>query len=99
MEPVNIVIDLVLMLLVLMIPGLSLSYLLIKTMEFKHRMVFSMFLGIMPIYVVFTLVKNGFAIFNFSTDITVLFIFIALIVLKEDARDRIVNWLFVKRSV
>lgn len=99
MEPVNIIIDLALMLLVLIVPGLTLSFLLVKDMEFKHRIVFSMFLGVLPIYVVFMLVKNGFAIFNFSTDITVLFIFVALIVLKEDARDRIVNWLFVKRSV
>ena len=99
MEPVSIFTALAFMFSIIIIPGFTLSYIIIKDMEFHHRVVFSFFLGVMPIYVVYMLVKNNFAIFNLSTDVMVLFIFTALIVLREDARDRIVKWLFVKRSV
>jgi len=99
MEPLSIFIVLVFMAVVLFIPGMAISYVAIPDMELQYRIVFSFVLGVVPIFVVYMLVKDKFMMFNSSTNLAVLFIFVAVVLVRNDARNRIINWLFVKRSV
>jgi hypothetical protein len=99
MEPLSVFIVLLFMAVVLFIPGFAISYVAVPNMELQYRIVFSFVLGVVPIYMVYMLTKDGFMTFNSSGDMAVLFFFIAVVLVRNDARNRIINWLFVKRSV
>ena len=93
MEPLSIFMALVVMALVMFIPGFIISLVLAKEMELQYRIVISFVLGMVPIYAVYMLAKNGFAVFNLSLEAAVLGIFIASgVVTIKDVRKRIISW-------
>jgi hypothetical protein len=89
MEPVGIFLGLSLMFLALIIPGLALSFVFFKDVDLGERFFLSAILGVVPVYVVYFLLKNGVFGLN-GWLIAVLFILSILSVfIDEDVRERI----------
>ena len=96
MLPVSIIIALAVMLAAIFIPGLILTFVILKDITSQERVMFSFIFGMLPIYLSYLLVKNNFMQFTSETVIICILASCSMVVLKKDAREWIIGFLFTK---
>jgi hypothetical protein len=94
MTPIGIIEALFLMFATILVPGFLISRLVIKGVGVVERLIFSISFGLIPMYVVYLLVKND--VFVFSKGLVIICVLISLVTVFTDARirKRIVGWWF-----
>jgi len=94
MTPIGIIEALFVMFGTILLPGFLISRVLIKGVGILERLIFSISFGLLPMYLVYLLVKNNIVVF--SKEFVVVLVFLSFISVFLDAgiRKRVVDWWF-----
>ena len=94
MTPIGIIEALFIMFGTILLPGFLISRVLIKGIGVLERLIFSMSFGLLPMYLVYLLVKNNIVVF--SKEFVIVSILLSFVSVLTDAgiRKRVVGWWF-----
>ena len=94
MVPIDIFLILLTMFLSVIIPGYFISKLIVKESTSEERFALSLAFGTFPVYIAYSLVKNGLFYLNINTVFFSLVFFICVYLIFGDGRERTIQWLF-----
>jgi len=94
MIPIGIIEALLVMFGAVLIPGFFISRVFIKGVGVLERLVFSMSFGLLPMYAVYLLTKNGVVLFSKELVMGTIIISLCSVFLDAGIRKRVVDWWF-----